>query len=84
MRFWGATVITNLLSALPLVGGRLVSFVWGGFSVGSPTLSRFFILHFCLPFILRGVVILHLFFLHQKGSHNPLPTNRTLNLVKFH
>ena len=84
MRFWGATVITNLLSALPLIGKNLVLFMWGGFSVGGPTLSRFFILHFCLPFILRGVVILHLFFLHTTGRTNPSLILRKTNLISFH
>lgn len=84
MRFWGATVITNLLSALPIVGGELVNFVWGGFAVGAPTLSRFFILHFCFPFILLGLIILHLFFLHISGRNNPLSLPRKINIISFH
>nr|YP_009380108.1 cytochrome b [Isodiametra pulchra]ARS00911.1 cytochrome b [Isodiametra pulchra] len=84
MSFWGATVITNLLSAVPMIGNSLVLFVWGGFAVGAPTLSRFFMLHFCLPFILTGLVILHLFFLHQTGSNNPLGFKSCMNSVSFH
>ncbi len=71
MSFWGATVITNLFSAFPLVGEPIVSWLWGGFSVDNPTLNRFYALHFLLPFVLVGVVILHLLALHQHGSNNP-------------
>nr|YP_009380094.1 cytochrome b [Archaphanostoma ylvae]ARS00897.1 cytochrome b [Archaphanostoma ylvae] len=84
MSFWGATVITNLLSALPIIGSNLVNFVWGGFAVGAPTLSRFFMLHFCFPFILMGLIILHLFFLHASGSSNPLNFSSKINLIAFH
>jgi quinol-cytochrome oxidoreductase complex cytochrome b subunit len=72
MSFWGATVITNLFSAIPYVGTDIVYWLWGGFSVDNPTLNRFFGLHFFLPFILIVIVILHLFFLHKHGSNNPL------------
>jgi quinol-cytochrome oxidoreductase complex cytochrome b subunit len=71
MSFWGATVITNLFSAFPLVGEAIVTWLWGGFSVDNPTLNRFFALHFLLPFVLVGVVMLHLMALHQHGSNNP-------------
>jgi quinol-cytochrome oxidoreductase complex cytochrome b subunit len=71
MSFWGATVITNLFSAFPLVGESIVTWLWGGFSVEDPTLNRFFALHFLLPFVLVGVVGLHLMALHQHGSSNP-------------
>jgi ubiquinol-cytochrome c reductase cytochrome b/c1 subunit len=71
MSFWGATVITNLFSALPLVGETIVSFLWGGYSVGNPTLNRFFSLHFLLPFMIVGVVILHIWALHVPGQNNP-------------
>ena len=71
MSFWGATVITNLFSAFPLVGEPIVTWLWGGFAVDNPTLNRFFALHFLLPFVLVGVVILHLLALHQHGSNNP-------------
>jgi quinol-cytochrome oxidoreductase complex cytochrome b subunit len=71
MSFWGATVITNLFSAFPLVGEPIVTWLWGGFSVDNPTLNRFFALHFLMPFILVGVVMLHLVALHQHGSNNP-------------
>ena len=72
MSFWGATVITNLFSALPVVGEYIVTWLWGGFTVDNPTLNRFFSLHYLLPFVIAGVVILHLAALHQHGSNNPL------------
>ncbi|HET9148937.1 MAG TPA: cytochrome b N-terminal domain-containing protein [Alphaproteobacteria bacterium] len=76
MSFWGATVITNLFSAIPLVGNSIVTWLWGGFSVDNPTLNRFFALHYLLPFIIVGVVALHLWALHQHGSNNPLGIDR--------
>jgi ubiquinol-cytochrome c reductase cytochrome b subunit len=72
MSFWGATVITNLFSAVPLVGESIVTWLWGGFSVDNPTLSRFFSLHYLLPFVITGVVFLHVAALHITGSNNPL------------
>jgi ubiquinol-cytochrome c reductase cytochrome b subunit len=72
MSFWGATVITSLFSAIPLVGQSIVTWLWGGFAVGNPTLNRFFALHFLLPFVIVAVVVLHLVALHQHGSNNPL------------
>lgn len=72
MSFWGATVITNLFSAIPLVGDSIVTFLWGGFSVDNPTLTRFFALHYLLPFVIVGVVFLHVWALHVTGSNNPL------------
>jgi ubiquinol-cytochrome c reductase cytochrome b subunit len=72
MSFWGATVITNLFSAIPLVGDAIVTWLWGGFSVDNPTLNRFFVLHFLLPFVIVAVVFLHLWALHRFGSNNPL------------
>ncbi len=72
MSFWGATVITNLFSALPIIGEYIVTWLWGGFGVDNPTLTRFFSLHYLLPFAIAGVVILHLAALHQHGSNNPL------------
>jgi quinol-cytochrome oxidoreductase complex cytochrome b subunit len=72
MSFWGATVITNLFSAIPLIGEDLVVWLWGGFSVDNPTLTRFFALHYLMPFVIFGVVILHIVALHQHGSNNPL------------
>lgn len=82
--FWGATVITNLASAIPLVGGEIVTWLWGGFSVSNATLTRFFTLHFLLPFILRALRAVHLLFLHQTGSSNPLGINRNLDKSPFH
>tara|TARA_B100000925_G_scaffold189866_1_gene143574 strand:- start:1084 stop:2262 length:1179 start_codon:yes stop_codon:yes gene_type:complete len=72
MSFWGATVITNLFSAIPLVGESIVTLLWGGFSVDNPTLNRFFSLHYLLPFVIVGVVVLHIIALHRFGSNNPL------------
>ena len=72
MSFWGATVITNLFSAIPVVGESVVQWLWGGYSVDNPTLSRFYTLHFLLPFLIVGVVILHIVALHTHGSNNPL------------
>lgn len=82
--FWGATVITNLLSAIPYFGPRIVEWVWGGFSVGQPTLNRFFSLHFVLPFLIRGMAVLHLIFLHERGSTNPLGDLNHINKIPFH
>uniref|UniRef100_K7SWL3 Cytochrome b n=1 Tax=Pachytriton xanthospilos TaxID=1249911 RepID=K7SWL3_9SALA len=84
MSFWGASVITNLLSAIPYVGGSLVEWVWGGFSVDKATLTRFFAFHFLLPFLIAGVSIIHLLFLHETGSNNPtgIPSNQ--DKVSFH
>ena len=76
MSFWGATVITNLFSAIPLVGENIVQWLWGGYSVDNPTLSRFYTLHFLLPFLIVGVVILHIVALHTHGSNNPLGIDR--------
>lgn len=84
IRFWGATVITNLLSAIPYVGPILVEWVWGGFAVDNATLNRFFALHFLLPFILAALSILHLLFLHQTGSNNPLGIKSSINIIPFH
>ncbi len=72
MSFWGATVITNLFSAIPLIGDNITQWLWGGYSVDNPTLSRFYTLHFLLPFLIVGVVILHIVALHTHGSNNPL------------
>jgi quinol-cytochrome oxidoreductase complex cytochrome b subunit len=72
MSFWAATVITNLFSAIPLFGESIVTWLWGGFSVDNPTLNRFYALHYLLPFVLVGVVVLHLLALHEHGSNNPL------------
>lgn len=82
--YWAATVITNLLSALPYLGTYLVEWVWGGFAVGSPTLVRFFALHYLLPFVVVFLVVLHIFFLHSDGSSNPLGINSSTYKVPFH
>nr|YP_010598537.1 cytochrome b [Paramesotriton caudopunctatus]ACJ43777.1 cytochrome b [Paramesotriton caudopunctatus]WAK99234.1 cytochrome b [Paramesotriton caudopunctatus] len=84
MSFWGASVITNLLSAIPYVGSSLVEWVWGGFSVDKATLTRFFAFHFLLPFLIAGMSIIHLLFLHESGSNNPtgIPSNQ--DKISFH
>nr|YP_010963612.1 cytochrome b [Nondenticentrus paramelanicus]WKZ08095.1 cytochrome b [Nondenticentrus paramelanicus] len=84
MSFWGATVITNLLSAIPYLGTTLVNWIWGGFAVSNPTLSRFFSLHFILPFIIVMMVIVHLFMLHSTGSSNPMGLNSKIDKIPFH
>nr|YP_010960482.1 cytochrome b [Lepidopus altifrons]WNH37859.1 cytochrome b [Lepidopus altifrons] len=84
MSFWGATVITNLLSAVPYVGTMLVEWIWGGFSVDNATLTRFFTFHFLFPFVIVAVTILHLLFLHETGSNNPVGLNSNTDKISFH
>nr|YP_010535868.1 cytochrome b [Anaedus unidentatus]UYB79080.1 cytochrome b [Anaedus unidentatus] len=84
MSFWGATVITNLLSAIPYLGNSIVLWLWGGFAVDNATLNRFFALHFLMPFIVTALVMIHLLFLHQTGSNNPLGTNSNIDKLPFH
>nr|AEF79921.1 cytochrome b [Takydromus septentrionalis]AEF79925.1 cytochrome b [Takydromus septentrionalis] len=84
MSFWGATVITNLLSAIPYIGTTLVEWVWGGFAVDNATLTRFFTLHFVLPFIIMGTSLVHLLFLHETGSNNPTGLNSNTDKIPFH
>uniref|UniRef100_Q6X2L8 Cytochrome b n=2 Tax=Nilssonia hurum TaxID=904211 RepID=Q6X2L8_9SAUR len=84
MSFWGATVITNLLSAIPYVGTTMVQWVWGGFSVDNATLTRFFTLHFLLPFMILGLTMIHLMFLHETGSNNPTGLNSNTDKIPFH
>nr|AQP29260.1 cytochrome b [Prohamitermes mirabilis] len=84
MSFWGATVITNLLSAIPYVGKEVVQWVWGGFAVDNATLTRFFALHFLMPFVIAAMAMIHLLFLHQTGSNNPLGLNKNTDKIPFH
>nr|URH16838.1 cytochrome b [Glyptotermes pubescens] len=84
MSFWGATVITNLLSAMPYVGSELVQWVWGGFAVDNATLTRFFTLHFLMPFVIVALAMMHLLFLHQTGSNNPLGLKSDTDKIPFH
>ena len=86
MSFWGATVITNLFSAIPLVGESIVQWLWGGFSVDNPTLNRFFVLHFLMPFLIVGIVLLHLVALSTTGSNNPtgVPMKSKKDSISFH
>jgi ubiquinol-cytochrome c reductase cytochrome b/c1 subunit len=86
MSYWGATVITNLFSAIPVVGNDIVTWLWGGFAVGNPTLNRFYALHYLLPFVILGLVGLHLIALHSHGSNNPLGIDRKgpQDTIPFH
>nr|QLY90212.1 cytochrome b [Hydraena gracilis] len=84
MSFWGATVITNLLSAIPYLGNLIVQWLWGGFAVDNATLTRFFTLHFLLPFIIMALTMIHLLFLHKTGSNNPLGLNSNIDKLPFH
>jgi len=84
MSFWGATVITNLASAIPFVGQAIVEWVWGGFSVDNATLNRFFSLHYLLPFAIAGVSLVHLILLHDNGSNNPLGIDSKLSKISFY
>nr|QIV24860.1 cytochrome b [Silurus soldatovi] len=84
MSFWGATVITNLLSAVPYMGDALVQWIWGGFSVDNATLTRFFAFHFILPFAIVAATLLHALFLHETGSNNPTGLNSDTDKISFH
>lgn len=84
MSFWGATVITNLFSAIPFVGGSIVEWLWGGFSVDNATLNRFFSLHYLMPFVIAGVTVVHLSLLHREGSNNPIGINTNVETVPFY
>ena len=86
MSFWGATVITSLFSAIPIIGDSIVTFLWGGFSVDNPTLNRFFSLHYLMPFVIVGIVVLHIVALHQHGSGNPvgIDTKSPQDTIPFH
>lgn len=84
MSFWGATVITNLFSALPYIGTELVQWIWGGFAVDNATLTRFFAFHFMLPFLVAAATIVHIIFLHQSGANNPLGVISKIDKIPFH
>nr|AXS66599.1 cytochrome b [Curculionoidea sp. 24 KM-2017] len=84
MSFWGATVITNLLSAIPYLGTSIVQWIWGGFAIDNATLTRFFTFHFLFPFIVLALMVIHLLFLHQTGSSNPLGTPYNIDKTPFH
>uniref|UniRef100_A4L3P2 Cytochrome b n=5 Tax=Acanthomorphata TaxID=123368 RepID=A4L3P2_CORHP len=84
MSFWGATVITNLMSAVPYIGDTLVQWIWGGFSVDNATLTRFFAFHFLLPFVILATTLVHLLFLHETGSNNPTGLNSDSDKIPFH
>jgi len=82
--FWGATVITNLISAIPYIGSLIVQWIWGGFAIDNATLTRFYTFHFILPFIIIACTIIHLLFLHQTGSNNPIGLLRNIEKISFH
>jgi len=84
MSFWGATVITNLFSAIPYAGGAIVEWLWGGFSVDNATLNRFYSLHYLMPFVIAGLTIVHLSLLHKDGSNNPLGINKNIDTIPFY
>nr|YP_010555882.1 cytochrome b [Marcia recens]UYR95114.1 cytochrome b [Marcia recens] len=84
MSFWGATVITNLLTAIPSIGDALVQWVWGGICVGDPTLKRFFTFHFSFPFLLAGLVVVHIIMIHESGTSNPLGVDSKGDMIPFH
>nr|YP_010890074.1 cytochrome b [Praya dubia]WJJ70098.1 cytochrome b [Praya dubia] len=84
MSFWGATVITNFVSAIPYIGIDVVQWIWGGFSVGNATLTRFYSLHYLFPFILVGLVLIHIIFLHDTGSNTPVGLNINSDKIPFH
>ena len=84
MSFWGATVITNLVSAIPYIGNDIVQWLWGGFSVSNATLNRFFSLHYLLPFVLAALSVVHIILLHTDGSSNPVGVKSSIDKVPFH
>nr|YP_010285486.1 cytochrome b [Basiprionota bisignata]UKS07048.1 cytochrome b [Basiprionota bisignata] len=84
MSFWGATVITNLMSAIPYLGKTIVEWIWGGFSIDNATLTRFYSFHFILPFIIMSLVMIHLMYLHKSGSSNPLGVSFNIDKIPFH
>jgi len=84
MSFWGATVITNLATAIPFVGNAIVTWLWGGFTVDNPTLNRFFSLHFLFPFLIAGMSLVHLALLHKDGSNNPLGVDTSVDKIPFY
>nr|AKU61245.1 cytochrome b [Dasypterus ega] len=84
MSFWGATVITNLFSAIPYIGKNIVEWIWGSYSVDKPTLTRFFAFHFLFPFIISALVMVHLLFLHETGSNNPMGIPSNMDMIPFH
>ena len=84
MSFWGATVITNLFSAVPFIGSSIVEWLWGGFCVSNATLNRFFSLHYLMPFVIAGLAIVHLSLLHKDGSNNPLGSGTNVDTISFY
>nr|YP_010586467.1 cytochrome b [Plectrocnemia tortosa]UZZ44268.1 cytochrome b [Plectrocnemia tortosa] len=83
MSYWGATVITNLISVIPYIGNMMTQWIWGGFSINNATLNRFFSIHFILPFMIMAMIMIHLIFLHNENSNNPLNINKTMDKIQF-
>ena len=84
MSFWGATVITSLVTAVPVVGQSIVDWLWGGFTVNNATLNRFFSLHYLLPFVIAGLAVVHIIALHEHGSNNPIGIDGNIDKIPFH
>lgn len=84
MSFWGATVITNMVTALPVGGQHVASWLWGGFIIGNPTLNRFYSIHFVLPFVIAGLTFIHLALLHKEGSNNPIGSDTGVDDIPFY
>ena len=84
MSFWGATVITNMVTAIPIAGKYVVQWLWGGYTVSNPTLNRFFSIHFVLPFIIAGLSLIHLALLHKEGSNNPIGSDTGVDDIPFY
>jgi ubiquinol-cytochrome c reductase cytochrome b subunit len=84
MSFWGATVITSLVTVIPVAGKEIVEWLWGGYTVNNPTLNRFFSIHFCLPFIIAGMSLIHLALLHKEGSNNPIGSDTGVDDIPFY
>jgi quinol-cytochrome oxidoreductase complex cytochrome b subunit len=84
MSFWGATVITNMVTAIPIAGKHIVQWLWGGYTVSNPTLNRFFSLHYLLPFVIAGLTLIHLALLHKEGSNNPIGSDTGVDDIPFY
>lgn len=84
MSYWGATVITNMVTVIPYIGKDLLYWIWGGYTIGTPTLLRFYVLHFLMPFLMAIVVVIHIVYLHRSGGRNPLGIDAEGDMIPFH
>jgi len=84
MSFWGATVITNMVTIIPYGGKKIVEWLWGGYTINNPTLHRFYTLHYGLPFLIAGVTLIHLALLHKEGSNSPIGSDTNVDDVPFY